>query len=45
MLCVYSPFEEIPKLTPTQGFTLGVSAGAVVFGALLPVLGWVCSDQ
>ncbi|EAQ85776.1 hypothetical protein CHGG_07029 [Chaetomium globosum CBS 148.51] len=27
-------------LTAAQGFTLGVSAGAVVFGALLPVLGW-----
>ena len=24
------------------GFTLGVSFGAVVAGALLPVTGWVC---
>jgi MFS family permease len=26
------------------GFTIGVSAGAVVFGALFPVLGWVCTN-
>lgn len=24
------------------GFTIGLSSGAVVFGALLPSLGWVC---
>ncbi|KAL2157666.1 hypothetical protein VTH06DRAFT_5149 [Thermothelomyces fergusii] len=33
----------LPKLTIElfdQGFTIGLSTGAVVFGALLPVLGW-----
>jgi len=25
-----------------SGFTIGLSLGAVVFGALLPALGWVC---
>ena len=27
------------------GFTTGVSVGAVVAGALLPITGWVCSQQ
>lgn len=35
-------FDRVPSLTFIQGFTIGLSTGAVVFGALLPVIGWVC---
>lgn len=35
------PSASRPGANNIQGFTIGVSAGAIVFGALLPVLGWV----